>query len=56
MKEESNLSNLVEKIEKYDVIEILVNEKQELFFDDIIDAVYIKMHFERDKQRDICPF
>lgn len=39
--------NLKEKIEKFDAIEILVNDHKELVFEDIIDPVYIEMHFER---------
>jgi hypothetical protein len=39
--------NLKEKIETFDAIEIFVNEHKELVFEDIIDPVYIEMHFER---------
>lgn len=39
--------NHIEKINNYDSVEILINEKQEILFEGIIDAPYIYLHFER---------
>lgn len=47
MQEHNQENQLIEKIARYDMVEILVNEKKEMVFDDIIDPVYIHMHFER---------
>lgn len=39
--------NLIEKISKFETIEIWVNEKKEMVFEGIIDPPYIHLHFER---------
>jgi len=47
MIDNSEKKNLKDRIEKFDAVEILVNEHKEMIFEDIIDPVYIEMHFER---------
>lgn len=39
--------DLIDKICQFESIVILVNEKKEMEFEGIIDAQYIKMHFDR---------
>jgi hypothetical protein len=43
-------NNYVEKIDSYETVEILVNDKREIVFERIIDPVYINLHFERIKK------
>jgi hypothetical protein len=47
MNEGQDNVSYVDKIGGYDTIEILVNDKKEIVFEQIIDPVYIKLHFER---------
>lgn len=47
MADQTGNSNYREKIALYDKVEILVNEKKEMEFEGVIDAVYIALHYER---------
>ena len=45
--EELDKDKIIAKIGEFDTIEILVDDKQEMLFDGIIDAEYIYKHFRR---------
>lgn len=47
MTESNPNKNYIEKIKRYDKVQILINEKEEMVFEGIIDALYIKIHFDR---------
>jgi hypothetical protein len=47
MNEDNQNKNLLQKISHFEKIEILVNEKQEILFEGIIDPPYINLHFDR---------
>lgn len=47
MSEELQKDKIIEKITEFDLIEILINEKQDILFEGIIDPPYIYLHFER---------